>query len=256
MQGGARKNGKYHDIRPRGSKLRWKTCAGRYFDGDFSPQHYSYHWSVRMRKINPASLHEWLLKEESGAAVSGKILLKGQDIAKMEPEELRRRVGLVFQAPSPFPFSIYKNMTYALRYYGVKDKKELDRQVKEKLQMAGLYDEVAQELDKSAHKLSGGQQQRLCIARALTVEPEILLLDEPCSALDVKSSSVIEKMLTQLKEKYTIVIVTHNIAQARRISDHVAFLFGGKLIEFAPAQQIFSQPKEEETKAFLEGIYG
>ena len=136
-------------------------------------------------------------------------------------------------------------MTYALRYYGVKDKKELDRQVKEKLQMAGLYDEVAQELDKSAHKLSGGQQQRLCIARALTVEPEILLLDEPCSALDVKSSSVIEKMLTQLKEKYTIVIVTHNIAQAR-----------GKLIEFAPVQQIFSQPKEEETKAFLEGIYG
>lgn len=197
-----------------------------------------------------------LLKEESGAAVSGNILLKGQDIAKMEPEELRRRIGLVFQTPSPFPFSIYKNMTYALRYYGVKDKKELDRQVKEKLQMAGLYDEVAQELDKSAHKLSGGQQQRLCIARALTVEPEILLLDEPCSALDVKSSSVIEKMLTQLKEKYTIVIVTHNIAQARRISDHVAFLFGGKLIEFAPAQQIFSQPKEEETKAFLEGIYG
>ena len=174
----------------------------------------------------------------------------------MEPEELRRRIGLVFQTPSPFPFSIYKNMTYALRYYGVKDKKELDRQVKEKLQMAGLYDEVAQELDKSAHKLSGGQQQRLCIARALTVEPEILLLDEPCSALDVKSSSVIEKMLTQLKEKYTIVIVTHNIAQARRISDHVAFLFGGKLIEFAPVQQIFSQPKEEETKAFLEGIYG
>ena len=197
-----------------------------------------------------------LLKEESGTAVSGNILLKGQDIAKMEPEELRRRVGLVFQTPSPFPFSIYKNMTYALRYYGVKDKKELDRQVKEKLQMAGLYDEVAQELDKSAHKLSGGQQQRLCIARALTVEPEILLLDEPCSALDVKSSSVIEKMLTQLKEKYTIVIVTHNIAQARRISDHVAFLFGGKLIEFAPVQQIFSQPKEEETKAFLEGIYG
>lgn len=197
-----------------------------------------------------------LLKEESGTAVSGKILLKDRDIAKMEPEELRRRVGLVFQTPSPFPFSIYKNMTYALRYYGVKDKKELDRQVKEKLQMAGLYDEVAQELDKSAHKLSGGQQQRLCIARALTVEPEILLLDEPCSALDVKSSSVIEKMLTQLKEKYTIVIVTHNIAQARRISDHVAFLFSGKLIEFAPAKQIFSQPKEEETKAFLEGIYG
>ena len=197
-----------------------------------------------------------LLAEEKGVSVSGRILLDGQEIKSMQKDVLRRRVGLVFQTPAPFPFSIYKNMTYALRYYGVKDKKELDRQVKEKLQMAGLYDEVAQELDKSAHKLSGGQQQRLCIARALTVEPEILLLDEPCSALDVKSSSVIEKMLTQLKEKYTIVIVTHNIAQARRISDHVAFLFGGKLIEFAPAQQIFSQPKEEETKAFLEGIYG
>src|SRR5699024_2287538 len=137
--------------------------------------------------------------------------------------QLRRRVGLVFQTPAPFPFSIYRNMTYALRYYGVRDNKELDRQVREKLEMAGLYEEEAQELDNSAHKLSGGQQQRLCIARALTVEPEVLMLDEPWSALDVKSSSVNERMLVQLKERYTIVIVTLNIAQARRISDHVAF---------------------------------
>lgn len=180
----------------------------------------------------------------------------GQDIQKMEPEQLRRRVGLVFQTPAPFPFSIYRNMTYALRYYGVRDKKELDRQVREKLEMAGLYEEVSQELDKSAHKLSGGQQQRLCIARALTVEPEVLLLDEPCSALDVKSSSVIERMLVQLKERYTIVIVTHNIAQARRISDHVAFLFGGRLVEFGTTAQIFSEPREEQTRDFLEGIYG
>ena len=197
-----------------------------------------------------------MLREEKGAGISGEILLDGQDIRKMEPEQLRRRVGLVFQTPAPFPFSIYRNMTYALRYYGVRDKKELDRQVREKLEMAGLYEEVSQELDKSAHKLSGGQQQRLCIARALTVEPEVLLLDEPCSALDVKSSSVIERMLVQLKERYTIVIVTHNIAQARRISDHVAFLFGGRLVEFGTTAQIFSEPREEQTRDFLEGIYG
>ena len=197
-----------------------------------------------------------MLREEKGAGISGEILLGGQDIRKMEPEQLRRRVGLVFQTPAPFPLSIYRNMTYALRYYGVRDKKELDRQVREKLEMAGLYEEVSQELDKSAHKLSGGQQQRLCIARALTVEPEVLLLDEPCSALDVKSSSVIERMLVQLKERYTIVIVTHNIAQARRISDHVAFLFGGRLVEFGTTAQIFSEPREEQTRDFLEGIYG
>ena len=197
-----------------------------------------------------------MLREEKGTGISGEILLGGQDIQKMEPEQLRRRVGLVFQTPAPFPFSIYRNMTYALRYYGVRDKKELDRQVREKLEMAGLYEEVSQELDKSAHKLSGGQQQRLCIARALTVEPEVLLLDEPCSALDVKSSSVIERMLVQLKERYTIVIVTHNIAQARRISDHVAFLFGGRLVEFGTTAQIFSEPREEHTRDFLEGIYG
>lgn len=197
-----------------------------------------------------------MLREEQGTGIEGEILLGGQDIQRMEPEQLRRRVGLVFQTPAPFPFSIYRNMTYALRYYGVRDKKELDRQVREKLEMAGLYEEVSQELDKSAHKLSGGQQQRLCIARALTVEPEVLLLDEPCSALDVKSSSVIERMLVQLKERYTIVIVTHNIAQARRISDHVAFLFGGRLVEFGTTAQIFSEPREEQTRDFLEGIYG
>ena len=176
-KGGARKNGKYHDIRPRGSKLlTGKTCAGEIFRSEIFPHSITAIISARpdAEKSTLLRCMNGLLKEESGAAVSGNILLKGQDIVKMEPEEVRRRGrGLVFQTPSPFPFSIYKNMTYALRYYGVKDKKELDRQVKEKLQMAGLYDEVAQELDKSAHKLSGGQQQRLCIARALTVEPEI-----------------------------------------------------------------------------------
>ena len=151
-------------------------------------------------------------------------------------------MGLVFQTPSPFPFSIYRNMTYAPRYYGVRDKRRLEAIAVEKLQMAGLYDEVREDLGKSALKLSGGQQQRLCIARALTVEPEVLLLDEPCSALDVKSSAVIEEMLTGLKERYTIVIVTHNIAQARRISDYAAFLFNGHLVEAGPARELLEQP--------------
>ena len=174
----------------------------------------------------------------------------------MQKDVLRRGVGLVFQTPAPFPFSIYKNMTYAPRYYGVRDKASLEALVKEKLRMAGLYDEVREDLGRNALKLSGGQQQRLCIARALTVDPEVLLLDEPCSALDVKSSAVIEEMLTELKKQYTIVIVTHNIAQARRISDHGAFLLGGRLVEWGESDQLFGCPAQEETRAFLAGIYG
>ena len=172
----------------------------------------------------------------------------------MQKDVLRRRVGLVFQTPAPFPFSIYKNMTYAPKYYGVRDRAALDAIVTEKLQLAGLYDEVRDELTKSARKLSGGQQQRLCIARALTVDPDVLLLDEPCSALDVRSTAVIETMLTALKKTYSIVIVTHNIAQARRISDTVAFLLEGRLVETGP--QVFTAPQREETRAFLEGVYG
>lgn len=197
-----------------------------------------------------------LLGEEPGAAMSGEIMLDGDPIGSISRDVLRRKVGLVFQTPSPFPFSIYKNMTYAPKYYGIRDKARLDRLVEEKLKMAGLYDEVKDELGKSAFKLSGGQQQRLCIARALTVEPEVLLLDEPCSALDVKATAVIEAMLTELKKQYTIVIVTHNIAQARRISDYGVFLFGGQVIEAGPSQNLFEHPKEEETQAFLSGIYG
>ena len=197
-----------------------------------------------------------LLTEEKGVSVSGRILLDGQEIKSMQKDVLRRRVGLVFQTPAPFPFSIYKNMTYAPRYYGIRDKASLEALVKEKLQMAGLYDEVREDLGRNALKLSGGQQQRLCIARALTVDPEVLLLDEPCSALDVKSSAVIEEMLTELKKQYTIVIVTHNIAQARRISDYGAFLLGGRLVEWGESDQLFGCPAQEETRAFLAGIYG
>ena len=197
-----------------------------------------------------------LLAEEKGVSVSGRILLDGQEIKSMQKDMLRRRVGLVFQTPAPFPFSIYKNMAYAPRYYGIRDKASLEALVKEKLEMAGLYDEVRDDLGRNALKLSGGQQQRLCIARALTVDPEVLLLDEPCSALDVKSSAVIEEMLTELKKQYTIVIVTHNIAQARRISDSAAFLFGGRLVEWGKSDDLFGCPKEEETRAVLAGIYG
>ena len=195
-----------------------------------------------------------LIWEEPNAAVQGVICLDGKPIDRLPREELRRRVGLVFQTPSPFPFSIYKNMTYAPRYYGQRDRRQLDKLVQEKLTMAGLYDEVKDELGKSALQLSGGQQQRLCIARALTVEPELLLLDEPCSALDVQNTAVIEETLCRLKEQYTIVIVTHNIAQAQRIADHVIFLYNGVLTE--QGSHLFTEPRQEETRRFLSGHFG
>ena len=197
-----------------------------------------------------------MIDEEMDTKVEGRISLEGREISAIPKDELRRKIGMVFQSPAPFPFSIYKNMTYAPRYYGIRGKDKLNALVTEKLKMAGLYDEVKDELNKSALKLSGGQQQRLCIARTLSIEPEVLLLDEPCSALDVVSTSAIEKMLTELKERYTIVIVTHNLAQARRIADYTAFLYNGRLIEWAPKEEFFSSPVQEETKAFLSGIYG
>ena len=197
-----------------------------------------------------------MLRQETGASVSGEILLDGQDTAAMQEDQLRRQVGLVSQTPSPFPFSILENMTYGPRYYGVRNKTQLQQIAEEKLRLAGLYDEVKEQLHKSALKLSGGQQQRLCIARALTAEPHVLLLDEPCSALDVQASAVIEEMLTRLKQTYTIVIVTHNIVQARRISDYVAFIKDGRLVEWGEAASLFASPQQEETRAFLDGIYG
>lgn len=197
-----------------------------------------------------------MLRENREASVSGHIYLGDRDTANIPPEELCRRVGLVFQTPSPFPFSIYKNMTYGLKYYGKTGKRELESAVIDKLETVGLYEEVKDDLNKSALKLSGGQQQRLCIARALTVEPEVLMMDEPCSALDVKATSVIEDMLSEMKKDYSIVIVTHNIAQARRIADEVAVIFDGRLIENGPAAEIFELPKQQLTREFLAGIYG
>lgn len=194
-----------------------------------------------------------LLQEERGTKVSGTIFLEGSDTRTYPQEDLRRNVGLVFQTPAPFPFSIYKNLTYAPVYYGIRDKKKLDQIVEEKLKLTGLYEEVAGELHKSALKLSGGQKQRLCIARALTVEPKVLLLDEPCSALDVKASAKIEELLMKLKEHYTIVIVTHNLAQARRIADEVAFFQDGRLVEKQEAKEFWENPQNPETKEFLKG---
>ena len=147
-------------------------------------------------------------------------------------------------------------MIYAPVYYGIKDKKELDKIVKEKLILAGLYDEIKDEMNKSALSLSGGQQQRLCIARELTVEPEVLLLDEPCSALDIQNTMKIEEMLKNLSSKYTIVIVTHNLAQAKRIADKTAFFFDGELIEYNDTEVIFTNPKDEKTKNYINGIFG
>lgn len=195
-----------------------------------------------------------ILPEEPGAYATGTVTLGGTPIGEIPANELRRRVGLVFQQPAPFPFSIYKNMTYAPVYYGERDRKKLDAIVREKLTLAGLYEEVSGELSKSALKLSGGQQQRLCIARALTAEPEILLLDEPCSATDPVSTAAIEKTLVSLKELCTIVIVTHNIAQARRIADNFVFLYNGRLTEQGPG--LLENPQMPETVSFLSGRIG
>lgn len=197
-----------------------------------------------------------MITEEKSSEILGEIYFNGKNIKDFQIENLRKKIGLVFQTPTPFPFSIYKNMIYAPVYYGIKDKKELDKIVKEKLILAGLYDEIKDEMNKSALSLSGGQQQRLCIARELTVEPEILLLDEPCSALDIQNTMKIEEMLKNLSSKYTIVIVTHNLAQAKRIADKTAFFFDGELVEYGDTEDIFTNPKDEKTKNYINGIFG
>ena len=196
-----------------------------------------------------------MLELQNDARIRGSIHLNGQDIQTISADELRRRVGMVFQTPTPFPMSVYKNMIYAPQYYGIAGKQKLDKIVRENLEITGLWDEVKDELNKSALKLSGGQQQRLCIARALTAQPEILLLDEPCSALDVKSTQIIEELLLKLKEQYTIVIVTHNLFQARRIADDCIFMLNGQLWEQNTTEELFHNPQKQETKDYLLGVY-
>ena len=190
--------------------------------------------------------------------IDGDVLYNGQSIFAREVDvnSLRRDIGMVFQKPNPFPMSIYDNIAYGPRTHGVTNKKELDDIVEQALQDAAIWDEVKDRLKKSALGLSGGQQQRLCIARALAVEPEVLLMDEPTSALDPISTSRIEELALQLKERYTIVIVTHNMQQAVRISDNTAFFLLGELIEFDETEKLFSQPKEKRTEDYITGRFG
>jgi len=193
-----------------------------------------------------------------GVRVTGRIELDGIDIydPRINVTDLRKRVGMVFQKSNPFPKTIYENVAYGLRIAGQRDRRQLDEVVERSLQQAALWDEVKDRLHESALGLSGGQQQRLCIARALAVEPEVLLMDEPCSALDPIATARIEQLVHELKAQYTIVIVTHNMQQAARVSDYTAFLLLGSLIEVGPTSQIFTNPEKKETEDYITGRFG
>ena len=193
-----------------------------------------------------------------GFRKEGDIIIDGKDIYQkvVRVEELRKKVGMVFQKPNPFPKSIYENVAYGLKIQGIKNKKLIDETVEKSLKQSALWDEVKDDLKKSALSLSGGQQQRLCIARALALEPSVLLMDEPASALDPISTSKIEDLIWELKEKYTIVIVTHNMQQAGRISDNTAFFYMGDLVEYDETKTIFTNPKQERTQNYITGRFG
>ena len=192
-----------------------------------------------------------------GCKIKGDVRLFGDDIyGNMDVNLLRKRVGMVFQKPNPFPMSVYDNIAFGLRTHGIKSKYELDKIVEESLKGAAIWDEVKDRLKKSALGLSGGQQQRLCIARALAVEPEVLLMDEPTSALDPISTGKVEELLIQLREKYSIIIVTHNMQQATRISDKTAFFLLGEVVEYAETEAMFSQPKDKRTEDYITGRFG
>ncbi len=194
----------------------------------------------------------------SYAKVDGTVELDGNDIYGKETDVnlLRKRVGMVFQHPNPFPKSIYDNIAYGPRTHGIKDTKELDRIVEDSLRGAAIWDEVKDKLDQKATSLSGGQQQRICIARAIANDPEVLLMDEPTSALDPISTNKIEELIHELKEKYTVVIVTHNMQQAARISDKTAFFYQGEVIEFDDTEKIFSNPTNQQTLDYVSGRFG
>lgn len=192
-----------------------------------------------------------------GCRITGKVTLDGEDIYKdLDVNHLRKRVGMVFQKPNPFPMSVYDNIAYGPRTHGIRSKAKLDDIVERSLKNAAIWDEVKDRLKKSALGLSGGQQQRLCIARALAVEPEVLLMDEPTSALDPISTSRIEDLAVELKKSYTIVIVTHNMQQAARISDKTAFFLLGEIIEYADTESLFSVPKDKRTEDYITGRFG
>lgn len=192
-----------------------------------------------------------------GCRINGKVLLDGQDIyGNMDINLLRKRVGMVFQKPNPFPMSIYDNIAYGPRTHGIRSKAKLDDIVEKSLRDAAIWEEVKDRLKKSALGMSGGQQQRLCIARALAVQPEVLLMDEPTSALDPISTSKIEELAMELKKDYTIVMVTHNMQQATRISDKTAFFLLGEVIEFADTDKLFSMPADKRTEDYITGRFG
>ena len=193
-----------------------------------------------------------------GIKIEGKVEYEGKNIfdSSVDVNELRREIGMVFQKPNPFPMSIYDNIAYGPRTHGITNKVKLDEIVEKALKDAAIWDEVKDRLKKNALGLSGGQQQRLCIARALAVEPKVLLMDEPTSALDPISTSRIEELATELKEKYTIVIVTHNMQQAVRISDYTAFFLLGELVEFGETEKLFSKPQDKRTEDYITGRFG
>jgi phosphate transport system ATP-binding protein len=193
-----------------------------------------------------------------GGRIEGSVLLDGEEVyaRAVDPVELRRRVGMVFQRPNPFPKSIFDNIAYGPRLHGLRRRSDLEERVERSLRQAALWDEVKDLLNKSALDLSGGQQQRLCIARALAVEPEVLLMDEPCSALDPISTFRIEELMSELKERYTIVLVTHNMYQASRVSQRTGFFLMGELVEIGDTTQIFETPKDRRTDDYIRGRFG
>ena len=203
-----------------------------------------------------------LTEVTAGAARSGRITLDGEEIHELEVNQLRRRVSMVFQQPNPFPMSILDNVAYALAEHPTGGRRrrrrtpELEAAAADALRRAGLYDEVAEDLGRPALRLSGGQQQRLCIARALAAKPEVLLLDEPCSALDPISTATIERQIVALRESVAVVIVTHNLQQARRVADHVAFMHLGELVEYGTSAQIFERPTMQRTRDYISGAFG
>jgi len=207
--------------------------------------------STLIRCLN--RLHETTPK----ARVEGSVFLDGQDLYRIDATAVRRRVGMVFQKPNPFAtMSIYNNVSAPLRFNGRPTRAETDAAVLRALKQAALWDEVRDRVDAAATSLSGGQQQRLCIARALAGNPEVLLMDEPCSALDPIATSKIEELIAQLKQSYTVIIVTHNMQQAARVADYTAFLYLGKMIEFGPTEDLFERPKEHLTESYITGRFG
>lgn len=194
----------------------------------------------------------------SNCKIKGKVLFEGKDIYNSNADvvEIRKKIGMVFQKPNPFPKSIYENVAYGPHIHGINNKKQLDEIVEKSLKDAALWDQVKDRLNDNAMGLSGGQQQRLCIARALAVEPEVILMDEPASALDPIATSKIEDLIGELKKKYTVIIVTHNMQEAARVSDYTGFLYLGRLVEFGETKQIFENPEEELTERYITGRFG